>query len=135
MHDPDTDRTAKIELILSMADMLLCGEEEAQADLIKFQEQWANNELDLPGLRKFMGQLHRDEVIARDMLKDITTLIDQAIADSLQDETPAELQQPVRRSLFAAGRAEDLEIIEWLFGASPKASPTELSGSHTFPRR
>lgn len=135
MHDPDTDRTAKIELILSMANMLVCGEEEAQAGLIKFQEQWANDQLDLTGLRKFMSELHREEVIARDMLKDITTLIDQAIADSLQDETAAELQQPVRRSLTAAGRAEDLLIIDGLFGAKTMSSALEASGSQGFPRR
>ena len=130
MHDPDTDRTAKIELILSMANMLICGEEGAQAGLNKFQDQWANGHLDLPGLRKFMGELHREEVIARDMLKDITTLIDQAIAESQQGETALEPHKPVRRSLFAGGRPEDFMIIHGLFGASSNAFTPKTSGSH-----
>lgn len=130
MHDPDTDRTAKIELILSMANMLICGEEEAQAGLNKFQEQWANDQLDLPGLRKFMGELHREEVIARDMLKDITTLIDQAIVQGQHGETTIELQRSAKKSLFTGGRQEDFMIIDGLFGATSKTLTPESSGSH-----
>ena len=121
MYDTDTARTADIELILSMANMLVCGEEEAQAGLIKFQEQWADDQLDLPGLKAFMGKLHREDVIARDMLKDITALIDKAIpldaGDRDPKDTAATAFEKAVDKLRHSGTAQDLWIINSLTGS------------------
>lgn len=121
MYDTDTARTADIELILSMANMLVCGEEEAQAGLIKFQEQWADDQLDLQGLKAFMGKLHREDVIARDMLKDITALIDKAIpldaGDRDPKDTAATAFEKAVDKLRHSGTAQDLWIINSLTGS------------------
>ena len=121
MYDTDTARTADIELILSMANMLVCGEEEAQAGLIKFQEQWADDQLDLPGLKAFMCKLHREDVIARDMLKDITALIDKAIpldaGDRDPKDTAATTFEKAVDKLRHSGTAQDLWIINSLTGS------------------
>ncbi|MBI6882769.1 hypothetical protein [Pseudomonas putida] len=80
MYDPDTAKAADIEMILSMADMLVCGEEEAKAGLNQYQEQWANQELDLQGLKSYMTRLCHEQLIACDMLSDFIQLVDQSLS-------------------------------------------------------
>lgn len=80
MCNPKSASAADIDLILSMASMLVCGEEEAQAGLLKYQEQWTNDVLDLPALQSFMNQLHHYQFISRDMLKDISALLSKAMS-------------------------------------------------------
>lgn len=113
MHDTDSARTEDIELILSMANMLVSGEDEAQAGLGKFQEQWTNNALDLHGLKAFMARLCREKVIAKDILKDITTLIDEVLAHEFKNSAFGKIFEYCRQ----AGTPQDLELIDVLAGS------------------
>jgi hypothetical protein len=103
MHDRETAKAADIEVIFSMASMLVCAEEEAQAGLVKYQEQWADDQLDLPGLQRFMVSLHQQSIIAGDMLRDITHLIHQAISKDC-DFAPQDSQNN-NASRISAGMA------------------------------
>lgn len=91
MYDPDTARTADIEMILSMAQMLVSGEEEAQAGLIKYQEQWLNDELDIECLRGYMHQLSAEGILSQDSFDDISTLVEQMQSRDYSVE-PVEVQ-------------------------------------------
>lgn len=113
MHDTDSARTEDIELILSMATMLVSGEDEAQAGLGKFQEQWANDKLDLQGLKAFMARLCQEKVIAKDILKDITALIDEVLAREFKHSAFGQIFEYCRQ----AGTPRDLELIDMLAGA------------------
>lgn len=118
MYDTDNTRTEDIELILSMATMLVSGEDEAEAGLGKFQEQWAKDELDLPGLKAFMAKLCREDVIAKDMLKDIAALIDKAVMQEQPQAAEQSFFGRVVEQLRHAGSPQDLAMINMIAGTS-----------------
>jgi hypothetical protein len=79
MTDPDSLRRADIDTVLSMANMLACGDEHAQAGLAKYHEQWQEDTLNVECLRAHMRAMRDNGIISDDTFEDFAQLVDETL--------------------------------------------------------
>jgi hypothetical protein len=80
MTDSNALRRADIDTILSMASMLICGDEHAQTCLAQYHEQWQEESLNIECLRSCMRTLKDKDLISDDSFEDFSQLVDETLA-------------------------------------------------------
>lgn len=79
MTDSNALRRADIDTILSMANMLICGDEHAQAGLAQYHEQWQDENLNIECLRSFMRTMKDNGLVSDDSFEDFSHLVDETL--------------------------------------------------------
>jgi hypothetical protein len=80
MTDPNALRRADIDKILSMANMITCGDEHAQTCIAQYQEQWQEGDLNIECLRSCMCTMKDNGLISEDTFEDFSQLVDETLA-------------------------------------------------------